>query len=43
MEVTEISLQFKKPLALIDLGLRAARFLHSYFILVVDNVAALLA
>jgi hypothetical protein len=31
MEVTEVFQQLKKPLALTDIGLKAARFIHNYW------------
>lgn len=43
MEVAEISLHWQKPLALVDAGLKAVRFIHSHPASVAGIVAALLA
>lgn len=43
MEVAEISLHWKKPLALVDIGLKAGRFIRSHPGLVSGGVAALLS
>jgi len=43
MEVAEISLDFKKPLALADTGLKAVRFIRNHPALVSGGIAALLS
>lgn len=43
MEVAEISRCWKKPLARVDAGLKAVRFLHKHRTLLAGGVAALLA
>ena len=43
MEVAEISVHWQKPLALVDVGLKAVRFIRNHPALVSGGVAALLA
>lgn len=43
VEVAEISLDFKKPLALADRGLKAVRFIRNHPALVSGSIAALLS
>jgi hypothetical protein len=43
MEVAEISQHWEKPLALVDVGLKAVRFIRNHSALVAGGVAALLA
>ena len=43
VEVAEIFLQWKNPLALADTGLKAVRFLNNHSSLVVGSLAALVA
>ena len=43
MEVIEISSQFKKPLALLDTGIKAVHFIQSHTTLMTSGVALLLA
>ncbi|MDO8464938.1 MAG: YqjK-like family protein [Gallionella sp.] len=42
-EMTNISMHWEKPLALVDTGLNAVRFIHNHPALVAGGVAALLA
>lgn len=43
MEVAEISVHWQKPMAVVDTGLKAVRFLRNHPALVSGGVAALLA
>lgn len=43
MEVAEISQHWQKPLALVDAGVKAVRFIHNHPALVAGGMAALLA
>ena len=43
MEAIEISLQFQKPLALVDTGINTLRFIRRHFMLVTGGVTLLLA
>jgi len=43
MEIAEISLDFQKPLALADTGLKAVRFIRNHPALVSGGIAALLS
>jgi hypothetical protein len=42
VEVTEISQRWQKPLALVDVGLKAANFIHNHLGLVTSGVGMLL-
>jgi len=42
MEVAEISQHWQKPLALVDAGVKAVRFIHNHPALVAGGMAALL-
>jgi hypothetical protein len=43
MDVAEISVHWQKPLALVDAGLKAVRFIHNHPALMAGGVATLLA
>lgn len=43
MEMAHISMHLKKPLALVDAGINAVRFMHNHPALVAGGVAAFLA
>ena len=43
IDVAEISVHWQKPLALVDVGLKAVRFVHNHPALMAGDVTALLA
>jgi len=43
IDVAEISVHWQKPLALVDVGLKAVRFIHNHPALMAGGVTALLA
>ncbi len=43
LELAEISLRWKMPLAVVDTGINAAKFMHNHPALVTGSIAAVLA